>query len=365
MAELFQNFEINRVPRWPLVTRLLMGSIVLHALFITAIAYAPTVRSMLQIAGMFAGAEYVDEDYQRINIRERATMLTFAKPTEKLYYPPGYFTNYAENPALPPVADAQLIEQVRPTPPPPMPRPRRMRAAKPPPMPTPEATPEASATPEVAANNPNDGTTPSPTPVPTPMTDEELEKLAAETNVKRFPNINPKPFKDLLTKGKEMMDAGVIDLKGSISITIEADRNDDGTLANVEVTKVSTTDENLKNLALEFIQALSGSRVLAALDGTKHLTMDMESNPTEITAVIKTQMESEAVAKDKALGYNGMLFFQGMRKKGRDEEEIYKNTKISANGKEMTLSFAISREVATKMLNKQLAKPPAPPAPAT
>lgn len=359
MAQLFQHFEVNRTPRWPIMSRLLAGSIVLHALLITVGAYVPTLRSMLHIAGMFAGADYVDEDYSRIDIRERATMLTLSKPTEKLYYPPGYFTNYADNPALPPGMEPQLIQEARPVPPPPMPRPRRVRAPRV--IPTPEPSPVAEASPlEVASNNENAGATPTPTPSGTPMTDAELDRLAAETNVKRFPKINAKPFKDLLAKGKEMMDAGVIDLKGLIAISVEADRNEDGTLANVTVTKINTSDENLKTLALEFVQALSASRALSALDGTKHLTMELESNPTGITAIVKTEMESEAVASERALGYNGMLYFGSFTKKGKDEEEIYKNTKISSTGKEITLTFSMSREVATKILNKQVAAKPAP-----
>ena len=359
MAELFQDFEINRAPRWRFLGRLLAGSFVLHALLLAVIIYVPAVRSMFRLATMFAGADYVDEEYSRIDIRERAVMLSFPKE-EKLYYPAGYFTGFVNNPTAQPF-DAQIVSEASmQPPPPPMPRPRRAPVART--RPTPSATP--AETPEVAANK-EPGAETTPTPAEQPKTDEELDKLANETNVKRFPKINAKPFKDLLSKGKQMMDKGEIDLKGSIKMTVTGTRNDDGTLSNVEVVEISTSDENLKNLALEFIQALSASKVLAALEGTKQLRMEIASEPKEIRALVTTTMESEASARDKALGYNGMLFFQGLKKKGEDEEAIYKSTKISAAGKDIKLSFTMPREAVTKMLNKQLAKEAPQPTPST
>ena len=356
MAKLFENFELNRTPRWPHLARTLAASVFVHAALFAVVAYVPTVRSMLHIAGMFGGAEYVDEDYSRIDIRERAVMLKLDGPQEKLYYPAGYFNNYAGQPTAAPAPEmigAEVVQEARNVPPP---QPKR-RTPEPTPTPLPTPSPEQE---EVAANEgsatgePVAGETPA--EAVQPKTDEELDKLAADTKTKRFPKINSKPFKDLLAKGKEMMDAGVIDLKGDISMTIEADRNADGTLANVEVTKVSTTDEDLKTLALEFVQALSASRALSALEGTTHLTMEVESNTAQVSATVTTKMESEAMAKEKALGYNGMLFFGGFTKRGKDEEEIFKSTQISAKDNEITLKFAMTREAAAKLLDKQIPK---------
>lgn len=357
MAELFKNFEINRRdPRFAQrLLRTAAGSVVLHAVFVALVVFVPTVRSMFHIATMFSDADYVEEDYTLAEIRERAVMVKLG-PTEKLYYPPGYFSANPAAPAGAQALEAQVVEEVRARPAPP---PRRVR-------PTPQPTPDAE---EVAAVTP----TPSPeatpgadagvesasaTPSTEPKTDAEVDKLAAETGVKRFPKINSKPFKDLLTKGKEMMDKGAIDLQGTLSISIEADRNEDGTLANVEVTKVSSTNEELKNLALDFVRALSASRALVALEGTKHLRMQVESNPEGVSAVVTTEMESEQAAKDKALGFNGLLFFGSLQKKGRDEEEIFKSTKVSASGKDVVLNFTMSRESASKILAKQVVTAP-------
>src|ERR687883_1303030 len=51
MAELFDRFEVDRVPRWPLLSRLLALSVVLHGLFLVTVAYAPTLRGLIHAAG--------------------------------------------------------------------------------------------------------------------------------------------------------------------------------------------------------------------------------------------------------------------------------------------------------------------------
>ncbi|MGH9903475.1 MAG: hypothetical protein ACRD68_16835, partial [Pyrinomonadaceae bacterium] len=136
MEELFARFEVNRTRRWPVLARLLAASFVLHALFVVVVAYVPTARSMFRIAGMFADAEYVDEAYARAEVRERATVIRLARG-DKLYYPPGYFSNVpaSEVPAAPaevaaatPSAsfpEARLIEEVRPEPDPTPARPKQ------------------------------------------------------------------------------------------------------------------------------------------------------------------------------------------------------------------------------------------------
>ena len=50
MAELFERVEVNRAPRWPLMTRLLALSVVVHGVFLVAVVYVPTLRSMLALA---------------------------------------------------------------------------------------------------------------------------------------------------------------------------------------------------------------------------------------------------------------------------------------------------------------------------
>src|SRR3954470_17861244 len=101
MAELFTDFEVNKTPRWRRLLRLTGISFVLHALFFAAIIYVPVLRAAFNVAERFSGTEYVDEDYEKVNISD--AMMLDARG--KFQYPPGYFDA--------PVAkfDVEIVEQ--------------------------------------------------------------------------------------------------------------------------------------------------------------------------------------------------------------------------------------------------------------
>ena len=126
MAELFENFEVNRSPRWHKLARLTGVSAVLHALFFAAIIYVPILREAFHIADRFSGAEYVDEDYDKVNIRD-AVMIGAGG---RFQYPPGYFND--QYPAA--VAEPTPVPTPVPTP-----------------IPTPKPTPEPSPSPSPSA----------------------------------------------------------------------------------------------------------------------------------------------------------------------------------------------------------------------
>src|SRR5205823_6048553 len=46
---LFEHFEVNREPFWPVISRLLGGSIVLHAVLGACILFIPAVRDALSV----------------------------------------------------------------------------------------------------------------------------------------------------------------------------------------------------------------------------------------------------------------------------------------------------------------------------
>src|SRR5205085_2695496 len=253
MAELFDRFEINRVPRWPLMSRLLALSVVLHGVFLVALVYVPQLSSLLHVAGEFAGLKFVSEDYDPTLVGQRATVIQFA-PHEKLYYPPDYFgaSEVAETSPYNPT----FVEQAAP-PPPPVYRPRPVRVLRQ------QAAPQPSPSPEVAQ------AASSPSPSPTPDEDqkraeEAMDRVAKANGIPRPPEINTKPFEDIALKGKELIEQGKLDLKNSmLDVTATAERNDDGTL-KAETVKIDglAQDENMSLLAQQLVTALSQSKVL-------------------------------------------------------------------------------------------------------
>lgn len=347
MAELFENFEVNRKPRAPRLLRTLGGSILLHALLLAAIIYVPTVRSMFHLMGMFSNAQYVDEAYTKGKITERVTIINLTDPNGKFQYPAGYFSK-----SQPTVnTDAQVIAEVKPQAQPKLPKVRPTPKPAPSVQPTPAATPEVSASPSIAETN-----------AETKLTDEQkkakqeaLDKLAAQNNVKLPPRINTKPLKDLLKKGNEMYVSGDLNLKGTIHLTLEADREDDGTLTHMVMTGGSASDPALKELAGDVVNALSSSHALQFLEGTKHLTLTLTLDERKIAVSAQTTLDSQERASQLANVYSIGIVGQRINTAGKDEGELWKRTAISSDGNQITIKFEMPRDTAKQMITKQLA----------
>lgn len=351
MDELFEKFEVNRTPRWPKLARTLALSLVAHAAFALLVIYSPTLQAALHLASVMSGAEYGDEDYTLGEMRERAVMLGPA-PNEKLYYPPGYFKTDA-----PPAPNAEVVEEPTPTPTP-LPKP------KPTPKPMPAATPQA--TPEVAANNQNANAGEG---GEAELSEEEkkakrekeereaLDKIAEQSKVKLPPKINGKPFKDLLAKWNKERENGRLNLNETVSITVEADRNEDGTLSKPELTGKSANDPVMEELAKEVALTLSASRALEFLQGARHLKMTLSLDQKKLNVVVDTELESAESASSMARVYGLGIGLRRFQKGGTDEGEVWKNTKVISKGKSVVVNFEMPRETAGSLLAKQVGKP--------
>ncbi|HYP00545.1 MAG TPA: hypothetical protein VER76_10185 [Pyrinomonadaceae bacterium] len=358
MSELFHTHKrLDRDTRTPRMLRTLGASLAAHALFLASVVYVPAVRDTFNLASTLSGLQFVEEDYTKTAVGQRAdVMLNFAD--NKLYYPPGYFSQTA----MPLPTDPQFVAEVRPVPPPPKPI-----RVKPQPTPTPEASPSPDASPdETAANNEGDPKTGDPDASPTPaapQSAEEAERIAKEANVEKFPTINTKPLTDLLKQGKQMRDAKEIDLSGTLEMEVEADREDDGRLANVEVTGAASSNPKLVGLAKDFIAAISDSKLLAALKGTKHLKMQVKLDDKEVSVRVLTEMASADEATKMSSGYNGLLFIGALSKKGKDEEALFKSVQITPEANQIVLTFNMPRKTAGELLTKLIKKNETPPPP--
>jgi hypothetical protein len=347
VAELFQNYEINRSPWWEGVWRVAAGSVGLHAIMVAAVLYVPGFREAFNIARVFSGAKYVDEAYNKTSIGDRAILINTKDVFE---YPPGYFNN----PALVDPLAPQVIATATPVPLPPLPPPVRLPKIKPTPapavaaaspVPSPAASPQASP-----AGDQTAGLTEG-------MTKEEqnkkLDDIAARNKIER-PNedtINKKPLKDWLAKAKEAKEKNEFDVNGPIEITIEADRGPDGTLLNAQVVS-KKGDPKLEPYVKDFIAALSDSRALSFLKDVNHIRLVVSLTETDVTVKVSSEVDSEDRASQIAKGYSILLIGGRIAKKGQTEEVIYKNTKISTNGKAVEVNFTMPRKEATDILAK-------------
>jgi hypothetical protein len=361
MTEIFANFEVNKSPWWPRMARLLGGSFALHLILASLALYIPAVRSMLNLAGEFGGVNYVDADYRRTQIGERATIIELSQ--EKFQYPEGYFM-IGKSPEEIAALQAQQEQAFMGNAyvPPPIPVMPKFQPPEPVPSPTPSPTaspsPQASPDPnrpgEIAAADSSK---------PNSEIDKQLNDIAAQNNVARPDEnqINKRPLKDWLARANDLKVKGELDLNANLEMVIEAERDAAGKLHNAEVVQ-KTGDPRLTEVAKDLVGAISDSGILMFLNDPKRpksedvkrlrLTVKMDQN--EVVAMVESEAESPERAQEIATGYNGLLTIGQLAKKGQDEEVIYKNTKVSANGKQIVVNFTMPRTAAADMLKKQL-----------
>ena len=347
------------MPRWPLMSRLVALSVVVHALFLVAVVYVPTLRSMLYVASAVSGLKFVSEDYDASLVGQRATIIQFG-PHEKLYYPVDYFGAPAATEVS--ASDPMMVQQSAPPPPMPVYRPRRMRT------PRPVALPQPSPSPEVAQASPS----PSPAASPTPdeaaqkLADAEMDRIAKEKGIERPPgNINTKPFEDIALKGKELFDQGKLNFGSAIDVTATAERNDDGTLKQETVVLEGVAgDENMARLAQELVMAMSQSKVLVVLKGAKNVRIVLKLDQQNVSIRVLSELPSEGEAMKTALGCAALVAIGRKAKQGTNEGELYNNLKFDAEGKQFVMAFEMPKDAAGKMIADLLAKKAAASSPA-
>ncbi len=369
MPELFEHFEVERVSRWPMLSRLLGVSIVVHIIMLACALYVPAVRNALNIASMFSDSDYVDKAYNKTQIGERAEILNLPK----FQYPEGYFAP-ATMPGFDPlapqiVATAPPMVMMPPVMTPPVMTPPVMTPGTPNRMPKgiqlPTPSPSASPSPSVDPKDPAAQVASKTDGKSLEQLEAEMDKIAADKNIER-PNeneINKRPLKDWLANANILRNAGKLDLNKTVEVVIVAELDESGKLVNPMVVQKSG-DEVLIQVAKDMVSAINDSNALSFLKklnqtglSGKQVRFTVKMDQSEVLAKVESEVESEQRAQQIALGFNGLLEVGRITKSGQDEGIIYKSTTVSSNGNQVIVNFTMPRQTAGEMVKKQL--PPA------
>lgn len=364
MSDLFANSEVNREPRWKIVLGLLAGSAFLHLALAVSVVYVPTFRDALNIAALAGKSGYVDKPYTKTIVGDDVRLVQIGS---KFQYPPGYFapawTLAQVTPGSAGASDPfapKIISQAGPV--------------------KPESTASPSPSP-AAASSPSPGASPSPAASPLVADgkqapkepseiDKQLDQIAKENNLLRpdADEINKRPLTDWLKKANGKREKNELDLSKVVDLKIEAQLTKDCTLDGVRVAQKSG-DERLIELAKDLAAAIGDSKMLSFLrdpgtnkdDGTVPcevgpLSLAIMLDQGEVAAQVEKQADSPERATQLATAYNLMLRLGQWEagKKGKDEEVIYKNTKVISDGKQILVRFRMPRQAAGEMLTKQL-----------
>ena len=114
MAELFAKFEVNRELRWPIIAKLLVGSLAAHVLVVASVLFIPGVRDAFNLASLIADTKFVDKPYDKTEIGDDIQFVELA--SDKFHYPEGYFAPEGQTNVLtpPPTFVPQFLAQAQP-----------------------------------------------------------------------------------------------------------------------------------------------------------------------------------------------------------------------------------------------------------
>jgi hypothetical protein len=353
MAELFEKFEVNRDPRWQVLSRLTGASLILHLALLWLVIYVPAFRDTLNIVALVAHTRFVDKPYDPTQIGDDVQLVQLSK----FHYPEGYFTPdgqvAAELPA--PVAAGvdlfapKIISQAS-----------RQKNVEP--EATPSLSPSASVSPEAS---PSPAAVAQASPSASPLTPEEaqkqLEKTAAQNNVP-LPDenqINKKVLKDFAAYANDLKNQGKLDLDKPFEIVIEAELDENGKLKNPRVTK-KEGDENLIDLFRRMVAALNDSGFLTYLQPISKdnpgatVKITVKQGEKEVLASVESEASSPERAESLTRALNNLLYFGAEARAGKDEEVLMKNTNATQDGKKVVVNFSMPRQSVVDMIKKQL-----------
>ena len=166
--------------------------------------------------------------------------------------------------------------------------------------------------------------------------------------------VNTSPFKAFIARSKKLKDDGKLDLSKPREITVEADRNEDGTVSNAVITGEAAGDPNIKKVALDFVSTLNESRALNFLEGVSRVRMNFALDAERFKVVSHADAPDEARATEMARGYRTLINVARLMKRGGDEAVVLNNMKVSASGKQLVMNLDTPREAMGNLLLKQI-----------
>jgi len=350
---LFEKFEVNREPRWQVLTKLVGASLVLHLVFLWMVVYVPAFRDTLNIAALIARTKFVERDYEATQIGD----VQMVQVPEKFHYPEGYFAQQlgaGQVPGQAPVVDPfapKIISQAS-------------KESKVVPESSPSPSPTASV---VASPSPSTAAIAQASPSPSPLTPEQaqqgLEKTAEQNNV-TLPDeneINKKVLKDFAAYANDLKNQGKLDFEKPFEIEIVAKLDENGKIIKDQATFTKKAgDENLVEVFGKLVAALNDSGFLAYLQPISKdnpnatVKITVKQGEKEVLASITSEASSPERAESLAKALNNLLYFGAGSRAGHDEEVLMKNTNATPDGKKVVINFSMPRQSVIDMIKKNL-----------
>ncbi len=197
---------------------------------------------------------------------------------------------------------------------------------------------------------PEPSLSPTPEPGPTPMSSDAVKAV----------EINKKPLIDFADDVAVKWDAKEVDLNQEFTVVLNGFLAGDGTLdlkkSKFDVAK-EKGDQKMIDIGKAALEALGKSNYLSYL---KQLNVDQFSatlvqDDKQITVIITSSQKTPEMAKTVASGINSYISIgKSITTNPSDERTLLDGAKVTAQGKDFFLNFAIPKPVAQEMINRKL-----------
>jgi hypothetical protein len=185
----------------------------------------------------------------------------------------------------------------------------------------------------------------------------ESSNAPQEAEVAPVPAVNLSPFRDLLAKALRLRADGSLTTEDTFDFTVEADRAEDGALRNVALGGASSGNEHWRRLALDFISAVSDSRLLAAFKDALHVQMRFRLDAQTSLASLSFDAPSESRAQQLARGYDALFHIASLQPRGANSAAVLNGLQVSASGKQFAVKLEMSRAQLGNLLRQSLSLP--------
>jgi hypothetical protein len=166
--------------------------------------------------------------------------------------------------------------------------------------------------------------------------------------------VNVRPIKAFLARSKRLHEDGKLDLSKPQSIVVVGERQQDGTLTNVQITGESSADPSLRAVAQDFVTSVNDSHALAFLNDVSRMSMTFTLDGERFKALTTSDAPTEARAEEMARGYRMFINVGRLAKRGTDEGALLNGMKVSASGKQLLMNLDMPREQMGNILLRQI-----------
>lgn len=175
--------------------------------------------------------------------------------------------------------------------------------------------------------------------------------------------INKKVFEDFGATLSDKVASKQVDLSKTFTLVMEGIITADGNLDSKKSKFVKIDgDEQMINVAKDAIEAVGDSGVLGYLKirGIDKITFKLIQDDKQIYAVITSDQKTPEKANTAASGISGLLSAlviadaNGWKKLDKDSKTLVNGAKITSQGKNFILNFAIPKPIAQEMMNRKL-----------